>query len=691
MANPEIYRRDQVVRGLILAGMYFVAGWAMLQLGIQTGWALVLIPASGVALGGLLCCGRRLWPGIWLGAFAFYAYYLNYWVPVSEKPVLNWVLIVFVMASAAAVQALWGSFLFNRFVRSPNPLDRVKDILIFIFLVAMVGSVVNASVNLTMMTAVGYLSAQQFAAEWMTWWRGDVLGVLLVAPLFLIFRQPLSFKWSPARGIEAGALFLLFFITSQVVFGDWLQYSHYPLVYMLFPCLVWAAYRFGHPGTVLATFLVSVAAVWGTIAGRGPFVLRSMEESFALLQIYLLVLTVMTLILSASATEAEEAQKQSTRFGRVLDESSNEIYLFDATTLKFVQVNRGAQENLGYSLAELQALTPLDIKPDFTRKDFEAILKPLRQGTENLVIFQTRHKRKDGTRYPVEARVQLSHSEVWPVFVVIIQDITEKKKTEEELTGYRHQLEQLVDQRTADLESAHRQLLHAEKLSATGKMAASMAHEFNNPIYGIRNVLEKILRRVKLEDNNKHFVKLALKECDRMATLIRKVLDFHSPSSDEKEWIDVHESIEDMILLVNKKFKERKIRLVKKFSEDMPCIEAVPDQFKQVMLNLLQNAEEAIPGRGGTITIATSAWNGKAQIQVKDTGAGISSDVMKNIFDPFFTTKPAVKGTGLGLSVTYGIIKKHGGEILVDSQPGQGTTFTIFLPVRHESTASLAD
>jgi len=516
------------------------------------------------------------------------------------------------------------------------------------------------------------------------------MGVLLVAPLFFVFRQPLCFRWTLARRIEASTLLFLFYITSQVVFGEWLQYSHYPLVYLLAPCLIWAAYRFGNPGTVIAILMVSSAAVWGTMAGRGPFTLGSLAESFALLQSYLLVLTIMTLILSAAATEAENAHTQSVRFGRVLDESSNEIYLFDAETLKFIQVNRGARENLGYSLEELQSLTPMDLEPDFTRKDVDAITKPLRQGQKNLVIVQARHQRKDGTFYPVEVRLQLSRAEVWPVFVAVVQDITEKKKTEEELAVHRHHLEELVMQRTADLESTHRQLLHAGKLSATGKMAASMAHEFNNPIFGIRNVLEKIMRRVQMEDNNKRFVRLAIQECDRVTMLIRKILDFHSPSADEKEWIDIHESIDDMILLTQERFSEQNIRLIKEYAPDMPNIEAVPDQFKQVILNILQNAEEAIPEGGGRVTITTSAGNGKAQIQIKDTGTGIPTQVINNIFDPFFTTKPSVKGTGLGLSVTYGIIKKHRGEILVDSLPGRGTTFTICLPVKQETPHNLA-
>ncbi len=681
--------QNQGLKIIALAGMYFITAWSISTVGLPDGFSLPIYLAAGVALGGVICCGARLWPGVFLGALAFNAWFMNYVAPSVDVPVFTMMLTSSGMALAAVTQALVGAFLFNRFVNSSTPLNRIKDTLIFIFLVAGVGCIVSALMSMTILNWGGHLPSEKLVQEGVTWWLGDVMGVLLVAPLFFVFRQPLSFRWTPARRIEVSILLLLFYITSQMVFGDWLQYSHYPLVYLLAPCLVWAAYRFGHPGTVIAILMVSSTAVWGTMAGRGPFTLGPLDESLALLQSYLLVLTIMTLILSAAATEAESAYTQSVRFGRVLDESSNEIYLFDAKTLKFVQVNRGAQENLGYTLDELQSLTPVDLKPDLSLKDFETLLKPLRYGTGDLVTFQTRHQRKDGTFYPIETRIQLSQTEVFPVFVGIVQDITEKKKTEEELAGHRHHLEELVMQRTADLESTHLQLLHAEKLSATGKMAASMAHEFNNPIFGIRNVLEKILRRVPMEENDTRFVRLAIQECDRVAMLIRKVLDFHSPSTDEKEWIDIHESIDDMILLIHERFGMRGIHLVKEYAADMPSIQAVPDQFMQVILNILQNAEEAIPEGGGRVTITTSTKNGNAQIQIRDTGAGISTQIMKNIFDPFFTTKPGVKGTGLGLSVTYGIIKKHRGEILVDSLPGRGTTFTILLPIKKANPAAL--
>jgi PAS domain S-box-containing protein len=680
---------NQYLKMMTLAGMYFITAWGASILSLPDGFSMPIYPAAGVALGALICCGVRLWPGLFVGGLVFNVWFMNYVAPATDVPVSNMLLTSSGMSLAAVAQALAGAFLFNRFVKSHNPLNRTKDVLIFIFLVAAVSCIVCGFICLTILGGGGHLPWEKVVHEGITWWLGDFMGVLLVAPLFFVFRQPLNFKWTSARRIEALTLLLLFYITSQVVFGDLMQYSHYPLVYLLAPCLVWAAYRFDHPGTVIAILMVSVTAVSGTMAGNGPFVLGSLEESFALLQSYLLVLTIMTLILSAATTEAKNAQTQAVRFGRVLDDSSNEIYLFDEKTLKFIQVNRGAQENLGYTLEELQSLTPLDLKVDFTPKELESFLNPLRNGTDDLITFRSRHKRKDGTFYPIECRLQLSHAEVFPVFVGVVQDISEKKKTEEELAEHRYHLEDLITKRTADLESTHLQLLHAEKLSATGKMAASMAHEFNNPIFGIRNVLEKIMRRVQLEDNNKRFVKLAIQECDRVALLIRKVLDFHSPSADEKEWVDIHESIDDMILLIQKKLSMRGILLVREYEASMPHIEVVPDQFMQVILNILQNAEEAIPEGGGRVSIATSYKDNKSQIQIKDTGTGISTKVMKNIFDPFFTTKPSVKGTGLGLSVTYGIIKKHGGEILVDSLPGRGTTFTILLPVRQETPTTI--
>ncbi len=177
-------------------------------------------------------------------------------------------------------------------------------------------------------------------------------------------------------------------------------------------------------------------------------------------------------------------------------------------------------------------------------------------------------------------------------------------------------------------------------------------------------------------------VLLACRECDRVAGLVRKLQDFNRPSTEIPVIMDIHEILNDMILLMNKKLTKHKIRIETHYDSQISDIEIVPDQIKQVILNLLQNAEEAIPPEGGQITVSTESLESRVKIHVRDTGCGIPPENMKNIFDPFFTTKAAVKGTGLGLSVSYGIIKSHGGDIEVKSRPGEGTTFTLVLPVR---------
>ncbi|MFQ5451283.1 MAG: ATP-binding protein [Nitrospinaceae bacterium] len=278
----------------------------------------------------------------------------------------------------------------------------------------------------------------------------------------------------------------------------------------------------------------------------------------------------------------------------------------------------------------------------------------------------------------------------------------ERKLAEEELSNYKNRLEDLVVQRTSglkkaiaclkreirvrqraekELKASQCRLIHCEKLSSSGKLIASIAHEINNPIYGIRNVLVKIGRKVPMDEKYIGFNQLAIKECDRVANLIRKLQDFHRPSSEKRELLDLQETIEEILWLLEKSLGVKKIKLEKHYVPDLPKVKAVKDQIKQVILNLLQNAENAIPKSGGEIILRTE--NGGAQIKfhVQDTGCGIPPENRIEIFEPFFTTKKGMKGNGLGLSVSYGIVRAHGGEIQVNSEPGRGSTFTVTLPI----------
>lgn len=262
------------------------------------------------------------------------------------------------------------------------------------------------------------------------------------------------------------------------------------------------------------------------------------------------------------------------------------------------------------------------------------------------------------------------------------QEIIERKHTEVELMKYRNHLEELVEDRTAQLKSTHEQLVHAEKLAAIGKLSASIAHEFNNPICGIHNVLERIGKKVPMDETNKDLLDIAIRECGRITDLIRKLHDFYRPSAGIIVFINIHTLIEEVLKLSQEKLNRRRIKLEKNYASNMPEIQVIPDQIKQVILNIFNNAEEAIPKSGGTIKITTEAFDSKIKIHIQDTGGGISEENRKSIFEPFFTTKSAVKGTGLGLSISYGIIKRHGGEIEVESTAGEETTFTISLLIK---------
>jgi two-component system NtrC family sensor kinase len=267
------------------------------------------------------------------------------------------------------------------------------------------------------------------------------------------------------------------------------------------------------------------------------------------------------------------------------------------------------------------------------------------------------------------------------------------------------------------LEEAHNQLLQSEKLASIGQLAAGIAHEINNPIGFVNSNLGMLGNYVrdllKLIDGLTSAVapllaanpsiKTHIKElCDtidlgfiredignlinesidgtsRVRRIVQDLRDFSRTGSVSLEWADLQAGLESTLNVVWNEIKY-KAEIVRDFGA-LPPVECRPSQINQVFMNLLINAAQAIPERGH-ITLRSGCHEAKVWFSITDDGAGIPPDIQSRIFDPFFTTKSVGKGTGLGLSVSYGIIQKHGGHIEVNSQPGAGTTFTIWLPIQ---------
>ncbi|OGT03860.1 MAG: histidine kinase [Gallionellales bacterium RBG_16_57_15] len=273
------------------------------------------------------------------------------------------------------------------------------------------------------------------------------------------------------------------------------------------------------------------------------------------------------------------------------------------------------------------------------------------------------------------------------------------------------------------VEQAQNQLMQSDKLALIGQLAAGVAHEINNPIgfvYSNLGSLEQYLKDifelfdayesaeaampesaragvqgVKQQKDLKFLredVPMLMKESRDGITRVKKIVQdlkefSHVDSSDEWQWANLHRGIDSTLNIVWNEIKYNAV--VNKEYGAIPEVECLPSQLNQVFMNLLVNASHAITGKG-VITIRTGQQGEEVFIRIADTGKGIPAENLKRIFDPFFTTKPVGKGTGLGLSLSYGIVQKHNGRIEVQSEVGKGTTFTLWLPVKHGKEALTA-
>jgi PAS domain S-box-containing protein len=230
-------------------------------------------------------------------------------------------------------------------------------------------------------------------------------------------------------------------------------------------------------------------------------------------------------------------------------------------------------------------------------------------------------------------------------------------------------------------------LFDSEKLAATGRLAASIAHEINNPLEAIQNALYLLVKRIPETDPNAKFLNIAMKETERMSRILRQMLGFYRPAADLVP-TDLNALIEEAETLVAKRLRERNVKIEKQLEPELPRVMASADQIKQVILNLVLNASEAM-AKGGLITVTTDSHHDAAsgfirtdavRVQVADMGPGIAEEYLPHIFEPFFSTK-GEKGTGLGLWVSLGIAQSHGGRLQVRNRPGGGTVFSMTLPI----------
>jgi|Deesub1362A_J573_1020465.scaffolds.fasta_scaffold00199_51 PAS domain S-box-containing protein len=398
----------------------------------------------------------------------------------------------------------------------------------------------------------------------------------------------------------------------------------------------------------------------------------------------------------------ESLESSEERF-RSVAQSANDAIISADSQGNIIFWNQGAENIFGYSTEEAVGKSLTFIMPERFRESHQKGIDKMVLTGESKVIGKSVELvglRKDGNEFPLELSLASWKTKEGVFFTGIVRDITERRQAEEELVKHREQLEQLVDERTAELMSAvellheeiterkrvEEELLRAQKLESLGILAGGIAHDFNNVLTAILNNI--YIAKMLVGPESEVFKRLgrAEKAALRAQTLTRQLLTFSRGGTPVKRAASIKELIEETTDFA---LRGSNVKCEYSFSEDLWPVEIDEGQISQVISNLVINAQQAMPDGGvikmyaGNVIVndgdVPSLRRGRyIKLSIKDTGVGIPEKHLPKIFDPFFTTKR--EGSGLGLATTYSIIKKHDGHITVESEVGSGTTFDIYLP-----------
>jgi PAS domain S-box-containing protein len=230
-----------------------------------------------------------------------------------------------------------------------------------------------------------------------------------------------------------------------------------------------------------------------------------------------------------------------------------------------------------------------------------------------------------------------------------------------------------------DREELERRLIQADKLSSIGLLAAGVAHEVNTPLAVISTYAQMLAKQISGDEQKAPLLEKIARQTFRASEIVNSLLNFSRTSTTEFVQLDLNKTVTETLTLLEHQLQQSRIKTSIALQADLPRIKGSPGKLQQVVLNLILNARDAME-EGGTLTVQSEHSERTIRVSVQDTGIGITPQNLPRIFDPFFTTKGAKKGTGLGLSVSYGIVREHGGEIEVRSEPGKGTTFALVFP-----------
>ncbi len=380
-------------------------------------------------------------------------------------------------------------------------------------------------------------------------------------------------------------------------------------------------------------------------------------------------------------------------FHQLLNASTETMLLID-TEGTIVELNEVAARRLGHAQDELIGANVYDILPlDVARTRRAHVEEAIRCGKPRRFEDEREGIIFDSSICPVvDAQGSIIH------IAIFGRDITQRVQMEDELRAFRDHLERRVEERTAQLETANRELaaqiadcerlqaelIQASKMNALGTMAGGIAHEVRNPLSIISSCNQLLQEHPDNQQVRGQCIEKITAACQRASLIVENLLTFAAPAEEQIEQVNLNTVLDNAMVLLGHRMDRQGITLKKDLQADLPTVMGNPPLLQQVFINLMLNATDAM-GEGGRLTVSTRVTDhDEVTIEFSDTGPGISPEHLPEIFDPFFTTKPVGEGEGLGLSISYSIIQQHNGSIQVESQPGQGATFSVRLPAAEQ-------
>jgi PAS domain S-box-containing protein len=677
-----------IVQILLLAAVYFLAAELGLSLASLHKNVTPVWPPAGIAIAALLIFGRRMWPGIFIGALVVNA--------LTEIPLGS----ALGIATGNTLEALAAWWLLQRVAGWRNSLDSVADVMRFVGCATVLAPIVSATIGGLILCLGDAAPWAGFGPLWLTWWIGDGFGALIVTPLVLAWGLPQNVEkrdWP-----EIGALLTTHLIVVMMVFGGWFPgpVKTYPLAYLCLPTLLWAALKFDLRIVTTAIVLMAGIALWGAKHAYGPFSATSPNLSLILLISFVGTTTLITLVVTAITRERQKAEADKSKLGSQLELQRRRIEDLvahvpgvvweawgkpGAANQRIDFVSSHVENMLGYSQEEWLS-TPnfwlSIVHPEDKERAAQEAAAIFMLGKGGSSRFRWIHK--DGREVWVEAQSVVVCDETGPVGMRgVTMDVTAAVQAETQ----RAELLQRESQARADAEEASR--LKEEFL-------ATVSHELRTPLNAVVG-WSRLLRSGQLDkDGAAHALEVIERNASAQRQIIEDLLDVSRIITGKlrlnTQRIDLLLVIHAAIDAVRPAAEAKEIDLRLHFEAPESIVRADVERLQQVLWNLLANAVKFTPQQGA-VDVYLRRQEALAEIRIEDSGPGIPAEFLPRIFERFSQADGSSTrkhgGLGLGLAIVRHLVELHGGTVSASNSEKGGAVLTVLLPAVEPNTAEL--